>query len=210
MTVTFFQDLPVPEEPRPGRTVRYVPPAWAGAPAHELPAVVHVGQFLHRSRNFVLAVELAKVYSTGCSFNLTWTLRRAQEDDEAWAELNGAFFGHPHSMQPIDRRPFAALLLGVQLADGTKARADSTLHARYPPSTGKQPDPPALVLQNHGGNGGDDEMAGKGSLWLWPLPPPGDIRLVAQWAGLGMPETSITIDGGQLREAAAGAQKYWP
>ncbi len=209
-TVTFFQDLPVPKEPRRGRTVRYVPPAWAGAPAHELPAVVHIGQFLHRSRTFIMVVELAKVYSTGCSFDLTWTLRRGDEDDEAWARLNAAFFGHPHSMQPIERRPFAALLLGVQLPDGTKARADSTLHGRYPPGTAMQPDPPVLVLQGNGGNGGDDEMAGKGSVWLWPLPPAGDFRLVAQWAELGMPETSIAIDGSQLREAAAGAQKYWP
>lgn len=208
--MTFFQDLPVPEEPRRGRTFRYVPPAWAGAPAHELPAVVHIGQFLRRSPTFIMAVELAKVYSTGCSFDLTWTLRRGNEDDKAWAQLTAAFFGHPHSMQAIERRPFAALLLGVQLADGTKARADSTLHGRYPPGTAKQPDPPVLILQGNGGNGGDDEMAGKGSVWLWPLPPAGDLRLVAQWEELGMPETSIAIDGGQLREAAAGAQKYWP
>lgn len=157
-----------------------------------------------------MAVELAKVYSTGCSFDLTWALRRAEESNEEWAKLNGAFFGHPHSMQALERRPFAALLLGIQLADRTKARADSTLHARYPPSTEQQPDPPALILQNHGGNGGDDETAGKGSLWLWPLPPAGGLRLVAQWAELGMPESSITIDGSLLREAAAEAQKYWP
>jgi hypothetical protein len=210
MSVTFFQDLPVPEEPRRGRTIRYVPPAWAGAPAHELPATVHIGQFLHRSRNFVLAVELAKVYSTGCSLDLTWTLRRTEQDDEAWAGLNGAFFGHPHSMQAIERRPFAALLFGVQLADGTKARADSMMHSRYPPGSAEQPDPPILIQQGNGGNGGDDEMAGRGSLWLWPLPPDGDFRLVAQWAELGMPESSITIDGGQLRAAASSAQKYWP
>jgi len=208
--MTFFQDLPVPEEPRRGRTMRYVPPVWAGAPAYELPAVVHIGQFLHRSRTFIMAVEFAKVYSTGCSFDLTWTLRRAEESNEEWAELNAAFFGHPHGMQPSERRPFAALLLGVQLADGTKARADSTLHARYPPGTEKQPEPPVLILQSHGGNGGDDEMTGKGSLWLWPLPLAGDLRLVAQWAQLGMPESSITIDGAHLCDAAAGAQNYWP
>lgn len=209
MAVTFFQDLPVPEEPRRGRTTRYVPPAWAGAPAHELPAVVHIGEFLHRTPTFVMAVELAKVYSTGCSFDLTWTLRRAEEDDKAWAELNGAFFGHSHSRESIERRPFAALLFGVQLADGTKARADSTLHGRYPPGTAEQPDPPVLILRGNGGEGGDDEMSGKASLWLWPLPPAGDLRLVAQWSELGMPEASITINGDQLRGAAAGAQQYW-
>ncbi len=207
--MTFFQGLPVPEEPRRGSTVRYVPPAWAGAPAYELPAVVHIGQFLHRSRNFIMAVELAKVYSTGCSLDLTWTVRRAEESEKEWAELSGAFFGHPHSMQSIERRPLAALLLGVQLADGAKARADSALQSRYPPGTAKQPDPPVLILQGNGGTGGDDEMAGKGSVWLWPLPPAGDLRLLAQWTSMGMPESSIVLDGGHLREAAAGAQKYW-
>jgi hypothetical protein len=113
-------------------------------------------------------------------------------------------------MQAIERRPFAALLFGVQLADGTKARADSMMHSRYPPGSAAQPDPPVLIQQGNGGNGGDDEMAGRGSLWLWPLPPDGDFRLVAQWAELGMPESSITIDGGQLRAAASSAQKYWP
>ncbi|MDQ1053092.1 hypothetical protein QE394_001020 [Arthrobacter sp. SORGH_AS 212] len=208
--MTFFQDLPVPEEPRRGRTVRYVPPVWAGAPACELPAVVHIGEFIYRSQSFIMAVEMAKVYSTGCSFDLTWTLRRAGESDKAWAELNGAFFGHPHGMQAIERRAFAALLFGVQLADGTKARADSTLHGRYPPGSGQQPEPPVLILRGNGGEGGDDEMSGKASLWLWPLPPAGDFRLVAQWTDMGMEETSITLDGAQLNEAAAATQKYWP
>jgi hypothetical protein len=208
--VTFFQDLPTPEPLPRGRAVRYVPPPWAGAHPHELPKVVHIGRYLHRTGTFVMAVELAKAHSTGCSFDLTWTLRRGEEDDEAWAGLNGAFFGHPHSRQAVDRRPFAALLFGVQLADGSKARADSTLHARYPPGAGEQPDPPVLILRGNGGEGGDDEMSGKASLWLWPLPPAGDLRLVAQWAELGVPESSITIDGGQLRDAAAGAQPFWP
>ena len=34
--------------------------------------------------------------------------------------------------------------------------------------------------------------------------------MLAQWTALGMPESSVVMDGVQLREAAAGAQKYWP
>ncbi|MHC6228415.1 hypothetical protein ACX5I6_01210 [Arthrobacter sp. MMS24-T111] len=73
-----------------------------------------------------------------------------------------------------------------------------------------RPESPVLYLQNRGGGGGGDELAGSGTIWLWPLPPAGDLRLVAQWTGMGIPESSITLDGTQLREAAAGAQKYWP
>jgi hypothetical protein len=44
-----------------------------------------------------------------------------------------------------------------------------------------------------------------------PLPPApaGDLLLVAQWTDMGMGESSIVLSGGQLRDAAAGAQKYW-
>lgn len=157
-----------------------------------------------------MAVELAKVYSTGCTFELAWTLRRAEEKDEEWAELNGAFFGHPHSARTVERRPFKALLFGVQLADGTKARTGSMPGFGFPAGMDSPPEPPVLSLQGNGGSGGDDEMAGKGSLWLWPLPPAGELRLVAQWAELGMQESFIVLDGGQLREAAAGVQQFWP
>ena len=44
----------------------------------------------------------------------------------------------------------------------------------------------------------------------WPFPPAGDLRLVAQWTDMGMAESSITLDGTRFRDAAAGAQKYWP
>ena len=72
------------------------------------------------------------------------------------------------------------------------------------------PTSPVLYLQNRGGGGGDDELTGSGFLWLWPLPSAGDLRLVAQWTDMGMSEGSIILDGKQLREAAAGAKKYWP
>ncbi|MEO8284366.1 MAG: hypothetical protein ABI568_13360 [Pseudarthrobacter sp.] len=53
-------------------------------------------------------------------------------------------------------------------------------------------------------------MSANAALWLWPLPPAGDLRLVAQCTDMGLPESSISLDGLQLRDAAAGVQKYWP
>lgn len=77
---------------------------------------------------------------------------------------------------------------------------------------GYHPTTPVLCLQNRGGGGGDDELTASGSLWLWPLPSAGDgdLRLVAQWKDVGMGESSITLNGDQLRKAAAGVEKYWP
>ncbi|WP_285247447.1 hypothetical protein [Pseudarthrobacter sp. efr-133-R2A-89] len=102
------------------------------------------------------------------------------------------------------------LLFGVQFPDGSKASTGSITPPFMPEDSTYRPESPVLYLQNRGGGGGGDELAGSGTIWLWPLPPAGDLRLVAQWTGMGIPESSITLDGTQLREAAAGAQKYWP
>lgn len=53
-------------------------------------------------------------------------------------------------------------------------------------------------------------MSAMGTLWLWPLPPAGDLRLLAQWTSMGMPESSIVLDGSRLRAAAAAVQQYSP
>jgi len=37
--------------------------------------------------------------------------------------------------------------------------------------------------------------------WLWPLPPPGTLRLVADWPAAGIPETSIDFDTRALHDA---------
>jgi hypothetical protein len=95
--VTFFQDYPIPAPlPRP-RAERFVPPPWAGAPRYELPAVVPVGRFLDITPTFMMAVESAKVYSTGCVFDVSWMFRRTDQDDPRWSELNAIFHrGGPH------------------------------------------------------------------------------------------------------------------
>lgn len=206
--MTFFQDIPVPPPPR-GRAVRYVPPPWAGAPLYELPAVVHIGQFLHRSPTMVMAIKSADVFSTGCSFDLAWTIRRGQQDDEEWAGLNEFFF-RPVPGPGYRRGPGAdsMLLFGAQLPDGSKTSTGS--HGPHGFFEGAdQPAPPVLLLRGNGGSGAEDEFAGSGQIWLWPLPPSGELRLVAQWKDFGLEECSVMLDGGRLREAAAGVQPYW-
>ncbi len=77
------------------------------------------------------------------------------------------------------------------------------------PEPPPQPERPVLLFQGQGGNGGDDGMSSCGTLWLWQLPPAGDLRLVTQLTEMGIPESFITLHGAQLNVAAAGAQKYW-
>ncbi|WP_258802362.1 hypothetical protein [Pseudarthrobacter sp. NS4] len=208
--MTFFQDFPIPAPPPRGRTVRYVPPPWAGAPRYELPAVEHVGQFLHSSPTLVMAIRSANVFSTGCTFDVSWIFRRSDEDDERWAALNAVFFRGGPRLQDGVISLDSMLLFGVQLNDGTKASTGSSAMQEIPSDPTRRPEAPVLDFRGSGGNGGDEEMAGSGSLWLWPLPPAGDLRLLAQWKDFGMEESSIVLDGAHLREAAARMQPFWP
>lgn len=206
--MSFFQDFPLPENPPRGRTVRFVPPPWAGPPRYELPVLVHIGQFLHHGPHRVLAVKSSQVFSTGCTFDVSWIIRRADESDEDWAILNSAFFRRGVGSRPGEESLDALLLFGVQLPDGSRASAGARVgDAFMDPS--KMPEAPFLTFQGVGGNGSDDEMAGSGTLWLWPLPPEGELQLVAQWKEFGIEESSLALDGGGLRAAALGAQPFW-
>lgn len=206
--MTFFQDFPVPPLPPRPRSQRYVPPPWAAAPAYELPAVVQIGTFLSRTPEIVVAVKSADVYSTGCVFGVSWLIRRGSQSDEDWADLQHLFFQPGRGIRRGTGRQ-TGLMFGVQFPDGSKA-STGALEPQVFMDREQQPEPPILALNNGGGGGGEDELAGTGTLWLWPLPPAGDLRLVAQWTDFGLAETSIMLDGGRLRNAASGSQQYWP
>lgn len=206
--MTFFQDFPVPPLPPRPRSQRYVPPPWAAAPAYELPAVVQIGTFLSRTPEMVVAVKSADVYSTGCVFGMSWLIRRGSQSDEGWADLQHLFFQPGRGIRRGTGRQ-TGLMFGVQFPDGSKA-STGALGPQVFMDREQQPEPPILALNNGGGGGGEDELAGTGTLWLWPLPLAGDLRLVAQWTDFGLAETSIMLDGGRLRNAASGSQQYWP
>ena len=206
--MTFFQDFPVPPLPPRPRSQRYVPPPWAAAPADELPVAVHLGQFVSRTPEMVVAVKSADVFSTGCVFNLSWLFRRGEQSDEDWADLQHLFFQPRMGPRPGSGQQ-TGQLFGIQFPDGSKA-STGALGPHVFMERDQQPEPPVLALNNGGGSGGEDEYSGTGTLWLWPLPPAGDLRLVAQWTDFGLEETTIMLDGGRLRDAVDGVQQYWP
>ena len=99
------------------------------------------------------------------------------------------------------------LLFGAAFPDGSKSSTGAHPHELFEGT--EDPAPPVLLMRNGGGNGGDDEFSGSGALWLWPLPPEGNLQLVAEWKDFGLAECSIVLDGSRLRGAASGAQKFW-
>lgn len=206
--MTFFQDFPVPPLPPRPRAPRHVPPPWVAAPPYEVPAVVHLGKFVSRTPNMVIAVKSADVFSTGCLFSLSWLFRRADQSDGEWADLQQLFFQPGRGAHRGGGRQ-TGLMFGVEFPDGSKAMTgNQNPYGLVEPGT--DPEPPVLALHGGGGGGGDEEFSGSGTLWLWPLPPAGDLRLVCQWTDLGLEETSLMLDGGALRTAAGSVQPYWP
>ena len=45
--------------------------------------------------------------------------------------------------------------------------------------------------------------------WLWPLPPDGPLTFIAEWPKFGIGETSVSVDGGEIRAAAETVEDLW-
>lgn len=204
--MSFFDDPPEPPD-RP-RQPKYVAPVWAAPPQDELPAVVPIGEFLHRSPRMVMAVKSIEVFSTGCRIDLVWTVRRGSESDREWARIAEQSFSRGRNRLDAENGVPGALRFGVAFADGRTAMTGRRVPAiadGSEPLTG-----PVLTLSGGGGgSGSDEEVVTSITLWLWPLPLDGDARLVTQWEGLGVPESSVTLHARDLAEAAGRVQKFW-
>jgi hypothetical protein len=53
---------------------------------------------------------------------------------------------------------------------------------------------------------GESQVAEQG-FWTWPLPPPGPLTLTLDWPAVGIPPSSITIDGTAIAQAAQHISK---
>ncbi|WP_243753233.1 hypothetical protein [Paenarthrobacter sp. MSM-2-10-13] len=198
--MSFFDDLP--EQPARPREPQPAQPGWLGPPSDELPGIARVGGFVHKDSRTVVVLKLVEVYSTGCLFDLVWSVRRGTESDQEWREMVEESYNHPRSS--LDTR--TGLELGVAVADGRKAVSAINGPAAFEDAAVTGP-----VLTTLGGGGGSNNsefVQFTGRYWLWPLPME-DITLVLRWEALGIPESSLVLSGEQLAEALADAQKYW-
>lgn len=181
-------------------------PVWLGPPPNELPGVIHVGKFLHRTPGFTMAVKSAEVFSTGCAVKVVWRVRRTDETDREWASSNERFLRRPVPGPGYAADPDSALLFGIAFPDGRKT---TSMQVRPGMFDGSEPVTGPVLLVNGGGrSGSDDELSGSARLWVWPLPEGGDLRVVAQWKEAGMPEQSILLEGDRIAAAARQAQEY--
>ena len=186
-----------PAEPEPERPP-LVLPEWISPPADEYPARVLIREFLARTPGTVLSLSHADVFSTGIRLKIEWQVRRRAETAAEW-QLASNFHG-------LGLDPAVQLRYGLALADGSVV----TTAGRFGRAWDERPEGWSLIDHTGGGGGDETRRTGGSGLWLWPLPPPGPLVLVAEWGARGVPESRLTIDGSALLAAVGGVRPLWP
>lgn len=184
------------------------PVPWAGPPPGVRPGVVALAVELGRSASTVVGVEGARAYGTGVVLRLVVHVRETGREARrrVFAELDVT-----HGRGQLDLAlPVGGLRWGVELADGRQATTlDESPWASLPDGT--DPEgwlPPHPFLEGigrpsvHGGTWSRD-------VWLWPLPPPGALRLLCAWPDRAVDETATPCDVAPLRAGAREARPLW-
>jgi len=176
-------------------------PAWVQPPPDELPVLLPVGEVLARTEGTVLTVSALKVYSTGVVIRAESIMRRRGESAKDWSWVMHGGFGARDD--DADNR----LRWRVELPGGAFAELRGFGYER---PWDQEPDGWTLGFANGGGGGGgEDRYEQRHGLWLWPLPPPGPIGLVAEWRERGIDESRVTLDGDAVLEAVLRVRPLW-
>lgn len=168
-------------------------------PDDELCAVVTVETIAASSPRATIAITDIKVHSTGCLINLEWVLHRTTESEAEWQGMFEDVLSHPFQrIRPEDNRPAGNLLFfAAEFSDGRRATNIEE----------KTRDDQSPVMFDRGGGGGQciDSGAcrGRTTLYLWPVPPPGELRFVVEWPAFGIPRTTTLLDADAIHAAKA-------
>jgi hypothetical protein len=192
---------PAPPDERDAQP-EWVTPLWFGPPDDEFPACVPLDLVFARSRSAVIALSHAFAYSTGIAIELVVQTRGLPE-----RETQRLF--HEQHISPTESDPSPAFLrVGIEFADGSRASNIGGRRQWHDPE--HAPDGP--VLMQHGGGGGSSgqgRVSMRPGFWIWPLPPPGTVRLACEWPMLEIALTTVEIDGAELLAASKRAVKLW-
>jgi hypothetical protein len=186
--MTFFSPIEPPDEPEEEDFWR----EWTGPPRDVLGGVVAWQALLARSGDVAVSAGHLEAYPTGIAFEITVQFRHGRQPED-WGL-------HMPTEAPAD--PGKGLRVGALYSDGRRTEG----HLGF--DWDDEPDPGQPVLMPHGGGGSDREW--RSGYWLWPAPPEGDLVLVVQWLGRGVPETRTTIPAALLADARARAVQLWP
>ncbi len=181
---------------------------WRFPPENELPAVVPIERFLVRTASVVGIVIAAEAYSTGCLFRLRFAIQRGDRDEESWQMTCRRAVSHPHLYPPTSQAENdSGLKVTVTTAtgDSTDTQASVPLVDRGRPGP---PSEPVLALHNVRSSSDRSRAHVTADLWLWPLPPPGELTLSATWESFALTSAELTIDASTITEAATRIQHF--
>jgi hypothetical protein len=193
--MSFFEPLP-PAPPESARA--WSPPAWDRPSEGTLPAIVPVGEIVHRSDDVVVEVEHVRVYPNGFTINLfILTNPHLGHRIAGHAMLGGA------APDPGQRFP----RIGVRFADGRTAGREATFRGHLDVAKDDQGIPTEPILTMTGGGGGSSGY--HFGVWVFPLPPAGPLEVYVSLPAADAPESKVVLDGGVVRSAAERARVIW-
>lgn len=208
----FFPDPPAPPQEEPDPQPQ---PVWSGAPEDVIPGVVPVELVLGRSDTTVVFLTGIQAFPSGLAMTLGVRVRGRTHARRR--ELNSEVFDgpYPHDMDAAWRA--GRLKWGFELADGRRVtnidppawseQPNQDHHRAHSPDDWKwEPDHPVLT----GGGGGGGPRSVDRDYWMWPLPPPGRLRVVCQWLDEGIDQSVVDLDAQPFLDAADRAQSVWP
>jgi hypothetical protein len=173
-----------------------------GPPDDTRPGVVALELTVARSDRAAVLVESASAYPTGVELALEIRWRDADFD---------VFHSGIRWYTEGGELPDELVRFGVQLPDGSKATTLGT-GASAPVAVAAdaqaalaQPTGPRLVQRGGAGSSRGWSQA----LWLWPLPPEGQIELVCEWPALGIALTRTPLETAPILDAARRSEQLW-
>ena len=177
-------------------------PAWFGPPQDELGVVVPQSLVVGRSTNGVVALRYVTAFSRGLLLDLMAGARGLKESRAQ------ALFHEQHAVDLEEGLPAGFLRVGVEYPDGRQASNLACQHRYWQADT--EPEGPVLF---QGGGGGGSAGSGRVTMnpgyWLWPLPPPGTLRLFVEWPAVEIELSSVELASQPLIEASSRSQPLW-
>lgn len=160
-------------------------------PENEVPGSLAIDAVLVGNDEVVVFISCARAFSNGVELSLEVRARHTSID-----ERGGMFGLHGHA------GPGDPLLLGIELSDGRRCTNVDRLDI-------DDSDPAERPMLTPGGGSSTDRSADL-TLFLSPLPPPGDLRVVCAWPKRGLAETITVLSADDILEAAQRARVLWP
>jgi hypothetical protein len=169
-------------------------------PAAWIPGVVPVELLLARSDDAAVVLSRLSAFPDGFELTVNSYLRLSVKRSRR-AHLHHPMMWHGMA-EPGEPIPLEILRFGVAWPDGGRATNLGDWGRNWPDAT-----EPGHGLDSHGGGGSDREYSQQ--YWAWPLPAAGPLRFVVEWPAFGIEETTASIEGELLVEAATRARPVW-